>query len=88
MSNAPEKIFIYRRPYGELSRFWFEHDALYESIKYIRADKYKEMGTEVVRLRKQHDILLEAIKKLGGMKLNIIADDIIDKVIAEILADK
>ena len=37
---------------------------------------------EIVSLRKQRDELLAAMNKLSGMKLNMVADGIVDKAIA------
>ena len=43
---------------------------------------------EIVSLRKQRDELLAALTKLSVMKLNMIADGIVDKAIASVKGEQ
>ncbi len=44
----------------------------------------KELASRYNEALQQRDTLLAALKKLSGMKLNMIADGIVDKAIAEV----
>ncbi len=54
----------------------------------IIADNDKTLAGVIANVEKQRDELLAALTKLSGMKLNMIADGIVDKALASVKGEQ